>query len=65
MRGSAMGRSLLGLMAAVMLVGGLAAGCGGRQRPPESGTCHPWREWVAPHQDEHGNWVEGYCRDRS
>lgn len=47
----------------VALAFGAVAGCGGRQRPPEQGTCHPWREWVPPHQ-ENGQWVDGYCRDR-
>jgi hypothetical protein len=38
-----------------------AAACGGRQRPPERGTCHPGREWVPPRQ-ENGEWRDGYCQ---
>ena len=44
-----------------LLLAALASACGGRQRPPEQGTCHPGREWVPPHQ-ENGQWVDGYCR---
>ncbi|MDW8247407.1 MAG: hypothetical protein RMJ84_12625, partial [Sandaracinaceae bacterium] len=36
--------------------------CGGRQRPPETGTCRPGREWVPPRQ-ENGEWKDGYCRN--
>ncbi len=34
--------------------------CGGRQRPPENGTCNAGRRWVAPH-DEGGQRVDGHC----
>ena len=46
-----------------LLAVSLMAGCGGRQRPPESGTCHADREWVAPHS-ENGTMMDGYCRNR-
>jgi hypothetical protein len=39
----------------------LLPACGGRQRPPESGSCRAGREWVPPHE-ENGQWVDGYCR---
>ncbi|AKF09757.1 hypothetical protein DB32_006906 [Sandaracinus amylolyticus] len=45
------------MMACTALVG-----CGGRQQPPTTGTCHPGREWVPPAQDENGQWRDGYCR---
>jgi len=38
-----------------------AFGCGGRQTPPSTGTCHPGREWVPPQQVD-GQWRDGYCR---
>jgi hypothetical protein len=47
-----------GLLAAAAMV----SGCGGRQRPPETGHCREGREWVAPQQDSHGQWQDGYCR---
>lgn len=34
--------------------------CGGRQRPPENGTCNAGRRWVPPH-DEGGQRVDGHC----
>ncbi len=55
-------RSLFGASAALVLFASIA-GCGGRQRPAETGSCHPWREWVAPRQVD-GQWQDGYCRDR-
>ena len=52
-----------GLLAfAAILPFGVLAGCGGRQRPPESGSCREGREWVPPQQDSHGVWQDGYCR---
>ncbi len=48
---------VVGVMGLAMLV----PACGGRQRPPESGSCRAGRTWVEPHQ-ENGQWVDGYCR---
>jgi hypothetical protein len=39
----------------------LLPACGGRQRPPETGSCRAGRQWVPPRQ-ENGQWVDGYCR---
>jgi hypothetical protein len=49
-------------LAAVVAVSSALAGCGGRQQPTATGQCHPWREWVPPQRDEHGEWHDGYCR---
>jgi hypothetical protein len=56
-------RLVVGLVGALLLCGALF-GCGGAQPPPQDGTCHAWREWVPPQQDEDGAWHSGYCRDR-
>ena len=57
-------RSLAKLSAAALVaVSLLAVGCGGRQRPPESGECRSGREWVPPHE-ENGVMMDGYFRDR-
>lgn len=53
---------VMALMAAFVAVS-LVAGCGGRQRPPASGSCRSGREWVPPHE-ENGQMMDGYCRDR-
>lgn len=58
------GSRLLAFLLGVAIACGVAAGCGGRQQPPTTGTCHPWREWVPPQRDENGQWRDGYCRDR-
>jgi len=50
------------VMAALLTFAAMASGCGGRQRPPASGSCREGREWVAPAQDAHGVWQDGYCR---
>lgn len=50
-------------IAALVTASLISVGCGGRQRPPETGSCRSGREWVPPHQ-ENGQWVDGYCRDR-
>ncbi|WP_157069703.1 hypothetical protein [Sandaracinus amylolyticus] len=55
------GRIAAGIVAVVMACTALV-GCGGRQQPPTTGTCHPGREWVPPAQDENGQWRDGYCR---
>lgn len=49
-------------MAALVAASLLVVGCGGRQRPPESGSCRSGREWVPPHE-ENGTMMDGYCRD--
>lgn len=46
---------------AVVMGSAVFAGCGGRQQPPTTGTCHPGREWVPPQQVD-GEWRDGYCR---
>ena len=48
---------------AALVAVSLLAGCGGRQRPPETGSCRSGREWVPPHA-ENGVMQDGYCRDR-
>ncbi len=58
-----MGRVIGAIMATLLVCGALVA-CGGPQPPPSEGNCHPWREWVPPHQDDDGEWHSGYCRDR-
>lgn len=55
-------RSVGMMMVAGLLTFAGLAGCGGRQRPPETGSCREGREWVAPQQDSHGVWQDGYCR---
>ena len=52
---------VMALMAA-LVAASLVAGCGGRQRPPERGSCRSGREWVPPHS-ENGVMMDGYCRD--
>jgi hypothetical protein len=50
------------VVASLLAFAAMASGCGGRQRPPESGSCREGREWVPPAQDSHGVWQDGYCR---
>ena len=50
------------VVAGLVAASALVSGCGGRQHPPEAGTCREGREWVAPAQDSHGVWQDGYCR---
>jgi len=50
------------MVAGLLAFAAMASGCGGRQRPPESGSCREGRQWVAPAQDSHGVWQDGYCR---
>lgn len=50
------------VVAGLLAVAAMVSGCGGRQRPPEQGSCREGREWVAPAQDAHGVWQDGYCR---
>jgi hypothetical protein len=54
--------TLRALLSLAILTSVLLTACGGRQRPPEGGSCRAGREWVAPRQ-ENGQWVDGYCRD--
>jgi hypothetical protein len=54
--------TLRALLSLAILTSVLLTACGGRQRPPEEGSCRAGREWVAPRQ-ENGQWVDGYCRD--
>lgn len=55
-------RSLLMVGMAALVAASICAGCGGRQRPPETGSCRTGREWVPPHE-ENGQMQDGYCRD--
>lgn len=50
------------VVAGLLAFAAMASGCGGRQRPPESGSCREGRQWVPPAQDAHGVWQDGYCR---
>lgn len=50
------------VVAGLLALASMASGCGGRQRPPETGSCREGREWVPPSQDSHGQWQDGYCR---
>lgn len=59
---TALVRHVVGAFAALLVLG-TVAGCGGRQAPPSEGTCHAWRRWVPPHE-ENGQMVEGHCEDR-
>ena len=54
--------TLRALLSLAILTSVLLPAGGGRQRPPEGGSCRAGREWVAPRQ-ENGQWVDGYCRD--
>jgi len=56
---------MIGAIMGALLVCGALVGCGGPQAPPESGSCHQWREWVPPQQNDDGEWTSGYCRDRN
>jgi hypothetical protein len=50
------------VVVAALVLGTTMVGCGGRQTPPATGQCHPWREWVPPARDENGQMRDGYCR---
>ncbi len=52
------------VIAMLLVVSAAFALCGCKSWAPasnETGSCSSDRHWVAPHQDEDGNWVEGYC----
>lgn len=53
---------IIAAVGATLFLGGAMVGCGAPQ-PPEEGSCHAWREWVPPEQNEEGEWQSGYCRD--
>jgi hypothetical protein len=53
---------MMGVAALLCAAAMTVVGCGGRQRPPERGSCREGREWVAPAADSHGVMQDGYCR---
>jgi hypothetical protein len=55
-------RVFLAAIAVSLAFGAVALGCR-PQPPPQQGECREWREWVAPQQNEEGEWQSGYCRD--
>lgn len=55
-------RSVMVVVAGLLAVTAMVAGCGGRQRPPQTGTCREGRQWVSPAPDAHGVMQDGYCR---
>ena len=55
-------RIALAALAVTVILAGMLGGCGAAP-PPTEGTCHPWREWVPPAEDEDGDMQDGYCRD--
>jgi hypothetical protein len=53
------------VVAGLLVAASVVSGCGGRQRPPATGSCREGRQWVPPAQDAHGTWQDGYCRSTS